>query len=112
MFSQAGALSGGRAEAALADLLALGVEDVHVEPLLVREWQLRDNFTIHDGVFVALAEVTAQPLLTIVVADYDAAISFFVDALGFDPLEDSPSLTNAARFGGRPAPEGPARGPG
>ena len=34
-------------------------------------------------------------LITIVVADYDAAISFFVDALGFDLLEDSPSLTNA-----------------
>jgi predicted nucleic acid-binding protein len=62
--SQEGALSRSRAEAALADLLDLGVEEMHVEPLLVRVWQLRDSFTIDDGVFVALAEVTAQPLLT------------------------------------------------
>ena len=32
-------------------------------------------------------------LVTIVVDDYDAAISFFVDTLGFDLVEDSPSLT-------------------
>ena len=62
--SQEGVLSRRRAEAALADLLDLGVEEMHVEPLLVRAWQLRDTFTIDDGVFVALAEVTAQPLLT------------------------------------------------
>jgi len=52
------------AEAALADLLDLGVEEIEVEPLLVRAWQLRENLTIDDGVFVALAEATAQPLLT------------------------------------------------
>jgi predicted nucleic acid-binding protein len=59
-----GALSRGGAEAALADLLDLGVEEIEVEPLLIRAWQLRDNLTIDDGVFVALAETTAQPLLT------------------------------------------------
>lgn len=52
------------AEGALADVLDLGVEETQVEPLLVRAWQLRDNLTIDDGVFVALAEATAQPLLT------------------------------------------------
>jgi predicted nucleic acid-binding protein len=31
---------------------------------LARAWQLRDNLTIDDGVFVALAEATARPLLT------------------------------------------------
>jgi catechol 2,3-dioxygenase-like lactoylglutathione lyase family enzyme len=30
----------------------------------------------------------------IVVDDYDEAIAFFVDALGFELVEDSPSLTN------------------
>jgi predicted nucleic acid-binding protein len=35
-----------------------------VEPLLARAWQLRENLTIDDGVFIALAEATAQPLLT------------------------------------------------
>jgi predicted nucleic acid-binding protein len=59
-----GALSRGDAETALADVLDLGVEELEVEPLLVRAWDLRDNLTIDDGVFVALAEATAQPLLT------------------------------------------------
>jgi catechol 2,3-dioxygenase-like lactoylglutathione lyase family enzyme len=36
-------------------------------------------------------------LVTLVVDDYDPAISFFVDVLGFDLLEDSPSLTNDGR---------------
>ncbi len=34
-------------------------------------------------------------LVAIVVQDYDTAIAFFVDALGFELVEDSPSLTNA-----------------
>jgi predicted nucleic acid-binding protein len=59
-----GALSRRNAEAALADFLDLGVEEAQVEPLLLRAWQLRDNLTIDDGIFVALAEATAQPLLT------------------------------------------------
>ncbi|WP_432824597.1 VOC family protein [Dactylosporangium sp. CA-092794] len=36
-------------------------------------------------------------LVAIVVEDYDPAITFFVDALGFDLVEDSPSLTNDGR---------------
>ena len=34
-------------------------------------------------------------LVTIIVADYDPAIAFFVDVLGFELVEDSPSKTNA-----------------
>src|ERR1700759_1051237 len=34
---------------------------------------------------------------TVIVDDYDKAIEFFVDALGFDLVEDSPSLTNDGR---------------
>src|SRR5687768_7199857 len=33
-------------------------------------------------------------LVTIVVDDYDPAIRFFVDVLGLELVEDSPSLTN------------------
>jgi catechol 2,3-dioxygenase-like lactoylglutathione lyase family enzyme len=33
-------------------------------------------------------------LIAIVVTEYDPAISFFVDALGFQLVEDSPALTN------------------
>jgi catechol 2,3-dioxygenase-like lactoylglutathione lyase family enzyme len=36
-------------------------------------------------------------LIAVVVSDYDPAISFFVDALGFELVEDSPSLTNDGR---------------
>lgn len=36
-------------------------------------------------------------LVTIVVDDYDSAISFFVDVLGFELAEDAPSLTNDGR---------------
>ena len=36
-------------------------------------------------------------LVAIVVDDYDAAIRFFVDVLGFDLVEDAPSLTNDGR---------------
>jgi catechol 2,3-dioxygenase-like lactoylglutathione lyase family enzyme len=36
-------------------------------------------------------------LVAIVVAEYDPAIRFFVDTLGFELLEDSPSTTNDGR---------------
>jgi catechol 2,3-dioxygenase-like lactoylglutathione lyase family enzyme len=36
-------------------------------------------------------------LIAIVVSEYDPAIRFFVDALGFDLVEDSPALTNDGR---------------
>jgi catechol 2,3-dioxygenase-like lactoylglutathione lyase family enzyme len=47
-------------------------------------------------------------LVTLVVRDYDAAIAFFVDVLGFELVEDSPSLTND----GRPKRWGVVRPPG
>jgi predicted enzyme related to lactoylglutathione lyase len=36
-------------------------------------------------------------LVTLVVRDYDRAINFFVDVLGFELSEDQPSLTNDGR---------------
>jgi len=36
-------------------------------------------------------------LVTIVVVDYDAAIQFYVDVLGFELVEDTPSTTNDGR---------------
>jgi catechol 2,3-dioxygenase-like lactoylglutathione lyase family enzyme len=41
--------------------------------------------------------VSCLHLVAIVVHDYDPAIRFFVDVLGFDLVEDSPSLTNDGR---------------
>jgi catechol 2,3-dioxygenase-like lactoylglutathione lyase family enzyme len=34
---------------------------------------------------------------TLIVDDYDRAIAFFVDALGFELVEDSPAVTNSGR---------------
>ena len=36
-------------------------------------------------------------LVTVVVEEYDPAIQFFVETLGFELVEDSPSLTNDGR---------------
>ncbi|MEU1838697.1 VOC family protein [Micromonospora chersina] len=36
-------------------------------------------------------------LVTLVVADYDPAIAFFTEVLGFDLVEDKPSRTNDGR---------------
>lgn len=36
-------------------------------------------------------------LVTLVVDDYDQAIAFFTEALGFDLVEDTPALTNDGR---------------
>ncbi|WBB71118.1 VOC family protein [Micromonospora sp. WMMD812] len=36
-------------------------------------------------------------LVTVVVADYDPAIAFFTEVLGFDLVEDKPSLTTDGR---------------
>lgn len=36
-------------------------------------------------------------LVTIIVAEYDPAVRFFVDVLGFELVEDSPSTTNDGR---------------
>ena len=41
--------------------------------------------------------MTFLSLITIVVDEYDPAIDFFVNALGFELIEDSPSLTNDGR---------------
>jgi catechol 2,3-dioxygenase-like lactoylglutathione lyase family enzyme len=35
--------------------------------------------------------------VAVLVDDYDAAIDFFVGVLGFELVEDSPSLTNDGR---------------
>ena len=43
------------------------------------------------------APVVHLELVTIVIDDYDPAIEFFVQALGFELVEDSPSLTNDGR---------------
>ena len=53
-----------RAELALADLAAAPVMRAPHQPLLDRCWELRDNLTIYDATYVALAEALGVDCLT------------------------------------------------
>ena len=46
---------------------------------------------------VSYAGVVHLGLIAIVVSEYDPAISFFVDGLGFELVEDTPAQTNDGR---------------
>ena len=50
-----------------------------------------------DGAGLPYAAGMRLDLITIVVDDYDRAVEFFTGTLGFDLVEDSPSLTNDGR---------------
>lgn len=60
----AGKLSIRRTELAIIDLMQLPMRRVPHRSLLRRCWQLRDNLTVYDAAYVALAEVLDVPLLT------------------------------------------------
>lgn len=53
-----------RAQQALADLIALPLQRAPHLPLLARCWSLRDNLSVYDGSYVALAESLECVLLT------------------------------------------------
>lgn len=61
---RAGRLPARRADLALADLLVLPLQRVPHRPLLARCWSLRENLTIYDAAYVALAERLDALLLT------------------------------------------------
>lgn len=54
-----------RAAAALRKLSELPLRRIVHTGLLDRAWQLRHNLTFYDGIYVALAEQLAIPLLTL-----------------------------------------------
>lgn len=60
----AGSLNARRAQLALADLADLPLERTPHLPLMPRIWQLRDNLTVYDASYVALAESLGATLLT------------------------------------------------
>lgn len=63
-YAKDGELDAGAAVAALEDLRSLDLQRHAHEPLLDRIWQLRQNFSAYDAVYVALAEVLDCVLLT------------------------------------------------
>jgi predicted nucleic acid-binding protein len=58
------ALSASRAAEALEDLLALRIVRHRSSALLFRVWELRQNFSAYDGLYIALAEALEAPLVT------------------------------------------------
>jgi predicted nucleic acid-binding protein len=59
-----GDLDDRRSGLALDDLAALRLERAPHGPLLARCWELRDNLTVYDAVYVALAELLGVVLVT------------------------------------------------
>jgi predicted nucleic acid-binding protein len=54
-----------KASAALEDFLDMRLQRVPHAALVERAWQLRDNVSFYDGLYVAVAEVLGSPLLTL-----------------------------------------------
>jgi predicted nucleic acid-binding protein len=61
---KAGLIDRRRAQLAISDLAAIPLRRAAHRPLLARCWELRDNLTIYDGSYVALAEALGVTLLT------------------------------------------------
>ncbi len=59
-----GLVDGRRAQLAIIDLAALDAQRVPHRSLLPRVWELRDNLTPYDAVYVALAELIECTLVT------------------------------------------------
>jgi predicted nucleic acid-binding protein len=61
----AGLLSADQAAQAHIDLLDLTIEEWPYELLAKRAWELRQNASIYDGSYLALAELTSTALVTL-----------------------------------------------
>jgi predicted nucleic acid-binding protein len=62
--SRAGHLDARRAQLALTDLVELPLRRAPHRPLLARCWELRENLTVYDAAYVALAEMLGVVLVT------------------------------------------------
>ena len=63
-FALRGQLESDTAEELVAELTALPMHRYEHRPLVARAFELRRNVTMHDAVYLALAEVLDAPLLT------------------------------------------------
>jgi predicted nucleic acid-binding protein len=62
---RAGEISARAARAALAELMDMRLLRIDHRLLLDRAWELRDNVSFYDGLYVALAEELGAPLVTL-----------------------------------------------
>jgi predicted nucleic acid-binding protein len=58
-------ISAKKARAALTDLMEMRLQRVSHHLLAERAWELRENVSFYDGLYVALAEALEAPLLTL-----------------------------------------------
>ena len=58
-------ISARKAHAALEELHYMRLQRIPLAALVDRAWQLRDNVTFYDALYVALAEEAGAPLLTL-----------------------------------------------
>jgi predicted nucleic acid-binding protein len=63
-YTASGEIDAERGRLALTDLADLPVQRYSHHFLLPRVWELRNNLTVYDAVYVALAEALNAPLLT------------------------------------------------
>jgi len=63
-YAVSGEIDGERGGTALEDLAVFPLRRYPHDLLLPRVWELRNNLTAHDAVYVALAEALEAPLLT------------------------------------------------
>jgi predicted nucleic acid-binding protein len=78
-----GEISADVAGAALWEIDVLPIERVEHEMLVHVAWQLRDNFSFYDALYVALALMLDEPLLT-----FDARLARAGEQTGVDlPIE-------------------------
>jgi predicted nucleic acid-binding protein len=63
-YVRSGEISARKAGEALDDFLEMRVQMVPHRHLVDRAWQLRDNVSFYDGLYVAVAEAAGAPLLT------------------------------------------------
>ncbi|WP_374928486.1 type II toxin-antitoxin system VapC family toxin [Kytococcus sedentarius] len=64
-WSLGGHLSDVEARVALREYTELGVDLVPLEELMTAAWELRHNLSAYDALYVALAEVSDAPLVTL-----------------------------------------------
>lgn len=59
-----GEIDAGAVQGALEDLLAMPLRRVRHRELVPRAWELRENVSFYDALYVSLAELLDQPLVT------------------------------------------------